>query len=430
MNKLIVCIMGQDCKDFAELCLESVKDADAIVFCDGGSKPEFMSWLQERAHDLENMSIIQRQFDQHDPGNNGKQRNFYLAFLNEQYPDWWCLCLDADEVISSMDKLKEFIAIQDTLAGKDALWSVHMRHFIYNFGQEDAIVDKHFVGNRLFKIAPDLFYPEGEHIVLHSKTPRMQARTEDAGTIWHLAYCSQMFNVRSRYRKNIKHSEVHSKEYLDKWRDAHYFGLYPTKDVNPKDLPSCLLKGMEVDPDSIYFKGRDLEIKHFIDAGNWRDHFQLGKEDFVMEWGCGLGVRVYALMVAGVHAQGIEISEYACQHSLVPNNVLQGSITEEHHIPVPPYKLVIAYDLLEHVPYEKLSLAIDNLIKGSKQYILVSVPVIGDPNLERDPTHIIRETKDWWRKQFTDKGCKELTVPQHFLYRDQQMIFEAPRVIV
>ena len=37
MDKLIVCIMGQNCEKFIEMCLESVKDADIIIYCDGGS---------------------------------------------------------------------------------------------------------------------------------------------------------------------------------------------------------------------------------------------------------------------------------------------------------------------------------------------------------------------------------------------------------
>jgi len=37
MNKLVVCIMGQDCENFIGMCLDSVKDADSIVYCDGGS---------------------------------------------------------------------------------------------------------------------------------------------------------------------------------------------------------------------------------------------------------------------------------------------------------------------------------------------------------------------------------------------------------
>ena len=37
MEKLVVVIMGQNCEKFIGMCLESVKESDAIVYCDGGS---------------------------------------------------------------------------------------------------------------------------------------------------------------------------------------------------------------------------------------------------------------------------------------------------------------------------------------------------------------------------------------------------------
>ena len=45
MDKLVVCIMGQNCEKFIPMCLESVKEADAIVYCDGGSYDETIDYL-------------------------------------------------------------------------------------------------------------------------------------------------------------------------------------------------------------------------------------------------------------------------------------------------------------------------------------------------------------------------------------------------
>ena len=85
---------------------------------------------------------------------------------------------------------------------------------------------------------------------------------------------------------------------------------------------------------------------------------------------------------------------------------------------------VVAYDLLEHLEYEELDIAISCLIKNTNKYILISVPFKGTPNCENDPTHIIKEDRDWWIKKFTDKGLKEVEVPEHFLFREQLLIFE------
>ena len=43
MNKLVVVIMGENCERFIGMCLESVKDADVIVYCDGGSADKTLS---------------------------------------------------------------------------------------------------------------------------------------------------------------------------------------------------------------------------------------------------------------------------------------------------------------------------------------------------------------------------------------------------
>ena len=408
--------MGQDCKDFLEPCLASVEGADNIVFCDGGSEPDFIDWLQRKT--IVN-DIIFRTFDQEDPDNNGKQRNFYLEYLNKNYPEHWCLCLDADEVVDNIQKLKDFcFKVDDTEFAND-LFNAQMRHSIGDFGHEDATLPQHFVPRRLFKIREELSYPLGEHVVLTSDTNKNH-NTCDTGVIWHLAY-APLFHVRSRYRKNLKHSNAHSPEFLNRWYKSHLFGKYPVSEVNINDLPACLLKAYDIEPDEIYFRERGLEVKHFIDAAYWRDHFGLFQER-VLEWGCGLGPRVVALKMVGVNAHGIEISKFAVDNKMY-KDIIQGDITVPAESKM-KYRLVVAYDLLEHVPYEKLDVAIDNLIRTSNKYILVSVPTIGDPNLELDKTHIIKETKDWWRSKFLMKGLKELEVPPHFNYREQQMIFE------
>src|SRR3990167_6893906 len=47
-QKLIVVIMGQNCEKFLPMCLESVKQADGIVYCDGGSKDKTLNYLEQR----------------------------------------------------------------------------------------------------------------------------------------------------------------------------------------------------------------------------------------------------------------------------------------------------------------------------------------------------------------------------------------------
>src|SRR3990167_6995138 len=98
-QKLVVCIMGQNCEKFIGMCLESLKDADAVVYCDGttiGRTDD--GTMQFIRINYPYVYIIQNTYYQEDKAMNGKQRNFYLNYLKENYPDYWVLCLDADEV--------------------------------------------------------------------------------------------------------------------------------------------------------------------------------------------------------------------------------------------------------------------------------------------------------------------------------------------
>ena len=80
---------------------------------------------------------------------------------------------------------------------------------------------------------------------------------------------------------------------------------------------------------------------------------------------------------------------------------------------------------------QHLEEAISNIVLLANEYILISVPVIGDPNLANDNTHIIKETKDWWVQKFlgqngvlTNSIIEQVDVPEHFLFRDQLLIFK------
>jgi len=174
-------------------------------------------------------------------------------------------------------------------------------------------------------------------------------------------------------------------------------------------------------PDEFYFKNRGIEVKHFIDAKNWKDFFCC-KTAF--EFGCGIGPRVYAMNFVGINARGSEISQYAVDNSIIKDKVIQEDIINSKYDKIEPTELVIAYDVLEHIPYKKLNDAINFLINRTTKHILISVPVIGDPNLEADPTHKIKKSKAWWKKKFTDKGLIEIDVPDNFLFKQQLMIFE------
>jgi len=399
MVDLIVVIMGPGNENFLQMAKDSVKDADKVLHFTSD-----MSLTQDKNTFYNNWNKSNKKI-------NGIARNVYLKYLKDKYPDDWALCIDEDEVVEDLNKIKEFIQ-----TAEPGLYSPKMRHFIGDLGHEDATRKDHWVPNRLFKISEAKEYPEDSHPVLNGKMIGSTTCT----TIWHLGHLpvEYMKYIAKRYKEHAGNSTIHSQEFLRKWRDAHLYGTYPTRQVNPTEIPKVILDNFGIDFDELYFNNRGLETKHFIDASHWRDFFKCKN---AIELGCGIGPRVYAMNTVGIDAAGIELSKYAVSKKM-HSHIIQGDILDNPKIG--NYDLSIAYDILEHLNYKDLSKAIDNLIHYSKKHILVSIPYKVMPTCDADPTHIIKEDRDWWIEKFVSKGLIEIEVPKHFLYRNQLLIFK------
>jgi len=411
LNKIVTVIMGQNCEKFIGMALESIKDSDAIVYLDGGSTDNTLKIVKEHKEKAtSNFSVMYNKYNQIDKMMNGKQRNIYLNYVREKYPDYWCLALDADEIVDGLGDIKELIN-----RSPPAIYSVKMRHLIGNFGHEDATIDNHFVPNRLFKVSEVDKYPEVEHPVLQGK-PRTQQILTDCTTVWHLAYVPGMWDIKKRYENHMKKSEMHTTEFLKKWYWSHLFGRYPIKEIKLIDLPKILLDEFGIDRDEFYFQGRSLEIKHSHMVIQWNRYFEPNN---VLDLGCGIGPYLYYWKLLGKEVRGLELSNWAVKHAIVPN-IQQGDITD---FSAGGADLITAIDVLEHIDYDKIQQAIENICKSTEEHLLVSVPVIGDPNLENDKTHKIKESKEWWIKQFTKRGLVHLPTPEDWMFKEQLFIF-------
>lgn len=420
MEKLVIIVMGQNCERFISTCLESIKNADDIVFCDGGSEDNTREISKQfgMKNDL-CINWIINEYDQEDKGMNGKQRNFYLNYLKENYKDWWCLCLDADEVVDDLQKIKNFINIAPK---QYALYSIKMEHFIQDLGHVDNTLPIHFVQNRLFKIRNDLFYPEVEHPVLQSKIECEQFAIQPT-TIFHLAYIPNLFEYKKKYENHLKKSEIHSKEFLDNWYRAHIFGRYPKKQIDLFDIPKVILNHFGVEKDEIYFSTRmQLETKHFIMCKEWNDYFY--PKD-VLDIGCGLGHygKAWSMIYDDLEYVGIDKSEWAIKNTPYKElKILQQNITKGIPLPDSNYDLVLCIDVLEHLNYKELDFVLNYLPKLGKNFIF-SIPFLGDPNLELDKTHLIKESKEWWVKILSNYFKIE-DAPKEWLFSNQILIGE------
>lgn len=134
-------------------------------------------------------------------------------------------------------------------------------------------------------------------------------------------------------------------------------------------------------------------------------HVNIKKGDKILDFGCAKGFCVHALSLLGYNAKGCDLSEYAINncHPDVKDrvSVFTGDLLEN-------YDVIIAKDVLEHVPYEKLYELLSHFRMNTKK-LFVIVP-LGDgkkyyvPDYELDVTHIIREDKSWWENAFTENG--------------------------
>lgn len=408
MEKLVVVIMGQDVERFIGMTLDSVKDADEIIYIDGGSKDKTLDIIKKSK-----CKLLQHTYDQNDLGMNGKQRNFYLDHIKKHYSDWWCLTIDADEVVGDLSKIKN--AIQEIDKG---LYSVKMRHFISNLGHEDAVKETHFALHRLFHVHEAGIYPEIEHPVLQPKYKDTIMGQTDITTLWHFAYVPNIWEIKKKYKNHLKKSNSHTKKYLRKWYLQHLFGYYPSNTFGLINIPKVILKEFEVDPDEIYFEThKQIEIRHFFMVKQWVDFF---KPKSVLDLGCGVGLYGFVFAYLGFPYKGMERSNWAIENRAHPNlNIDQGDITEKQDYK--NYDIVLALDVLEHIEEKDLSKTL-KYIKSYGKKFLFSIPYLGDPNLDQDPTHIIKRPKKWWLEQMKKAGLKIEETPEHWVYRNQLLL--------
>ena len=135
------------------------------------------------------------------------------------------------------------------------------------------------------------------------------------------------------------------------------------------------------------------------------------KIDFetVLDFGCAKGFMVYAMRLLGKEAHGVDISDYAVNAGMSEVKDYLSVISSVDDIKG-NYDLIMAKDVLEHIPYDILP----SILKAFRircRKILVAVP-LGDNKkfrirqYEMDVTHIIREPEEFWLKALGEAGFK------------------------
>ncbi len=123
-----------------------------------------------------------------------------------------------------------------------------------------------------------------------------------------------------------------------------------------------------------------------------------------LDVGCAVGHTVKRLHEYGVSAYGIDISDWAVTKAGV-DYVTQLDFSREM-IPG-SYDLVFSYDVVEHVPLERLKYAIENLWQATEKNLLI-VPALypeGTTEDVNEPTHLIFHDYHWWLNFCIQCGC-------------------------
>ena len=125
----------------------------------------------------------------------------------------------------------------------------------------------------------------------------------------------------------------------------------------------------------------------------------------VMVYGCARGYLVEALNKVGFQTVGVDISEWAVKHASknARKYVAQGDITEPSQWQNNQFDLLVAQDVLEHVPELLIPQMLDELTRITGKFAFVEVIVedkVGD-----DASHVSANfPTEKWIEWFTQRG--------------------------
>ena len=147
------------------------------------------------------------------------------------------------------------------------------------------------------------------------------------------------------------------------------------------------------------------------------------KSQRILDFGCAKGFIVKAFRIFDFEAYGVDISEYAIKNadsSVRDYCDLVNGVTDSK-IFVRRYDWMISKDVFEHISEKDLMLLLEAAI-AHVDTIFAVVPVAADdtinsyiiPEYNRDVTHIIIKSAEWWEKLFVSCGWTSVKVVNSF----------------
>lgn len=124
----------------------------------------------------------------------------------------------------------------------------------------------------------------------------------------------------------------------------------------------------------------------------------------VLDVGCAKGFLVKALVELGVDAYGVDPSEYAFNE--VPADIKGRTVigaAQQLHDEDNSFDLVTCFDVLEHIPEKDVPQVLSEMLRVSKQWLIIRVATKELPN-DVDANHATIHDKDWWCEKIKEAG--------------------------
>jgi SAM-dependent methyltransferase len=123
-----------------------------------------------------------------------------------------------------------------------------------------------------------------------------------------------------------------------------------------------------------------------------------------LDVGCAKGFLVKALAELGVDAYGIDPSTYAldCVQADVSEKISLGT-AQAIIYPENNFDVVTCFDVLEHITEKDVPQALSEMLRVSKQWLIIRVVTKELPD-DIDSSHSTIHDKDWWAEKIKEVG--------------------------
>jgi glycosyltransferase involved in cell wall biosynthesis len=214
-------------EQFIDLAIASVIDWCKEIIIVGDPNEETRTKIFSHPYAKSKIKLIWRDWT----GDYGASRQLSAEHATGDF----ILQLDCDEVLGDTAYL-----LEEYIKKNIDAYDMKYRHFVWNFGLEDATVPEHIGINRLFR-RKAIVYGRQVHEFAESAEWDKKGVITDV-VIWHLGYLKGPLPIHEKYLMNksklLTGEPSHlNMEYLEWWHAAHLIGKYPVKLVDSKELP-------------------------------------------------------------------------------------------------------------------------------------------------------------------------------------------------